>query len=250
MTDLHSHILPHIDDGAANTAQTHELLTEEKRQGVNKIMFTPHFYPEKIEMDRFLTFRNAAYADILSRGIIPGEIKTALGAEVHFSPALVNMDAWRLTLGDTGYLLLELSSRQKPVFLKQVISSLDNKGIVSIIAHVERYPYVLSNPIVLYEWADMGCILQVDADSLFMDHKLTDFILKCIKWNLVHVIASDAHSMEKRPPRLKDAYRLISNKLGREYAKRLAANADNIFAGLQIEYTEPHMPRKFLGKWI
>ena len=250
MTDIHSHILPHIDDGAANTHQSQELLAEEQRQGVNRIVFTPHFYPEKIEMNRFLTFRNAAYADIIAKGIIPKGIKTALGAEVHFSPALAHMDTEKLTLGDTGYLLLELSYRQRPIFLKQVVSSLDNRGITPIIAHVERYPYVLSDPTLLYEWVNLGCALQVDADSLFIDHKLTDFILKCIKWNLVQVIASDTHSMDKRPPQLKDAYKLISKKLGREYAKRLAENADNIFAGVQIDYIEPHMPRKFLGKWI
>ena len=144
MTNLHCHILPGIDDGAKDTAVSLELLRREYEDGVRNIAFTSHFNSERTTVEAFTAKRQAAFEQLTAalEGQ-PMQFDFKLGAEVIFSPGLCELDTRALCMGDTAYLLLEFPTTHKPHFIRQTLYRLQQQGIVPLIAHIERYPYVL-----------------------------------------------------------------------------------------------------------
>ena len=147
MTDLHCHILPGIDDGAKDVSVSLELLRKEYEDGVRNIAFTSHFNSERTTVEAFLEKRAAAYARLTEAlKEEPMDFRFKLGSEVYFSPNLCELDAKALCMGDTAYMLIEFPTTHKPHFIKQTLYALQEQGILPLIAHIERYPYVLDDP--------------------------------------------------------------------------------------------------------
>ena len=125
MTDLHCHILPGIDDGARDVETAIALLSMEKEQGVDKIVFTPHFRCDDIGLDEFLEARDSAFNLLMDS--LPSDLKSSfdfkLGAEVYFSPTLSRVDFSKLCFTDTSYMLVELpfTSGVRPAFLDEIL---------------------------------------------------------------------------------------------------------------------------------
>ncbi len=251
MTDLHCHILPGIDDGAKNVEISLELLHSEMQSGVRNIALTSHFNSERITVEDFLARRRAAY-DVLQTALEsqPMDIQFKLGAEVYFSPKLCELEIEKLCMEGTAYLLIELPTSHRPHFIRETFSNLQARGIIPIVAHVERYPYVMENPQLLYQWIAAGAYAQINASSLLKGGKTAKQLLQFIRWDLVHVVATDTHSMDKRPPRLGEAMDYITSKLGADTAEMLKENSDALFNDLELDSSDPHMPKKFLGMWI
>ena len=173
MTDLHCHILPGIDDGAKDVSVSLELLRKEYEDGVRNIAFTSHFNSERTTVEAFLEKRAAAYARLTEAlKEEPMDFRFKLGSEVYFSPKLCELDAKALCMGDTAYMLMEFPTTHKPHFIKQTLYALQEQGILPLIAHIERYPYVLDDPTLLYEWVAAGAYAQINAGALLQDAKL------------------------------------------------------------------------------
>ena len=250
MTDLHCHILPGMDDGARDIETSVQLLHKEKEDGVVNIMFTSHFNYERTNVEYFQKKRENAFTELCDAlGKEADDFQFKLGAEVFFSPGLCELEADKLCLGDTDYMLLEFPTSHKPHFIKETLYNLQSQGIIPLIAHVERYPYVIKDLSILHDWVAAGAYAQINAGSLLRNDKDAKLLLKMIEWNLVHVIATDTHSMDKRAPKMARAMALVEEKLGRETAERLKRNAGDVFENREIEAEEPRRPRKFLGKW-
>lgn len=199
MTDLHTHLLPGLDDGSADLAQTRELLQLEKTNGVERAFMTPHFYPEKMDLAQFLEKRDRAFQEtleILDPAVMP-QIKT--GAEVRYSPLLLEQDLSGLTLGNSAYLLLELPGHHYPAHLEQIITDLVMMGYTPILAHLERYRYFREQPELLFSLIQKGVLGQISVLSLF-EKATRSFALACLKNSLAQIIASDAHDPINRPP--------------------------------------------------
>lgn len=250
MTDLHCHILPGIDDGAKNTDVSLELLRKEYEDGVRNIAFTSHFNSERTTVEAFLAKRQEAYEKLMAalEGQ-PMQFDFKLGAEVFFSPRLTELDARALCMGDTSYFLMEFPTTHKPHFIRQTVYSLQQQGIVPLIAHIERYPYVLEDPTLLYDWVSAGAYAQINVGSL-LDAKLCKKLCKFISWGLVHVISTDTHSPDKRPPRMAQGKQQLEKVLGAETAARIVQNGDDLFHDLELEVGVLHQPKKFLGMWV
>lgn len=149
MTDLHCHILPNIDDGAKDVSISLRLLEKEYADGVRNIAFTSHFNSEWTTPDAFLQKRAAAYETLtaaLPTGPEAMQFRFKLGCEVYFSPKLCELDAKALCIGDTSYMLVEFPTTHKPHFIRQTFALLQEQGVLPLIAHIERYPYVLEAP--------------------------------------------------------------------------------------------------------
>ena len=215
MTDLHCHILPGMDDGAKDTAVSLELLHREYEDGVRNIAFTSHFNSERTTVDAFTAKRQAAFEQLTAalEGQ-PMQFDFKLGAEVFFSPGLCELDTRALCMGDTAYLLLEFPTTHKPHFIRQTLYNLQQQGIVPLIAHIERYPYVLEDPTLLYDWVAAGAYAQINAGAL-LEPKLCKKLCKFIQWGLVHVISTDTHSPDKRPPRMAQGVQQLEKLLGK-----------------------------------
>ena len=89
---------------------------------------------------------------------------------------------------------------------------------------------------------------QINAGALLRKGK-TKQLLNLLKWELVHVISTDTHSPDKRPPQMGEAMELIESRLGRAMAEQIQNNGAELFRGEELDIS-PHNPRKFLGRWI
>lgn len=251
MTDLHCHILPGIDDGAKDVSVSLELLHKEYEDGVRNIAFTSHFNSERTTVEAFLEKRAAAYTRLTEAlKEEPMDFRFKLGSEVYFSPKLCELDAKALCMGDTAYMLIEFPTTHKPHFIKQTLYALQEQGILPLIAHIERYPYVLDDPTLLYEWVAAGAYAQINAGALLQDAKLRKKLCKFISWGLVHVLSTDTHSPDKRPPRMAEGIQMLQKTLGTEITNRIVRNGDELFDDQELDIISPHQPKKMLGMWI
>lgn len=253
MTDLHCHILPGIDDGAKNEKESLELIGKEYNDGVRNIALTSHYNPEGMELDDYLHKREKAFVR-LQKAVLTNNLACCLnyklGAEVFFSPKLCEMDVRKLCLEGTGFLLLEFPLTYQPYFINETFYHLQSMGIVPIVAHIERYDFVMKKPQILYDWVAAGCLAQVNADTILKNRKYKRLIYNFIKWDLVQILASDAHSMKRRPPNLGQGFAKLQEKMGEDIVKRLMDNSDCIFEGIIPDTMDIHCPKKFLGRWI
>ena len=246
MTDLHCHILPGIDDGAQDVEASVALLKMEMEQGVDKVVFTPHFNCDEMPLEEFLRRRQKAYDKLMAA--LPSRIKNnmefKLGAEVYFSPTLSSIDLAPLCISGTSYILIELPfvNAVKPTFLSDVLYDISSQGITPIIAHVERYPYILSDPTQIYHWVTAGYVIQVNAKTICQGDRM---VKNLVEWGLVQIIASDAHSPKKRPVLLKEAY----GHLRPDMAKYIKQSCVDVFDNYEIDVLEPHRPKKVMGRW-
>ena len=253
MTDLHCHILPNIDDCDKDGSIALLLLDIEYADGVRNIAFTSHFNSEWTTPDAFLQKRAAAYETLtaaLPTGPEAMQFRFKLGCEVYFSPKLCELDAKALCIGDTSYMLVEFPTTHKPHFIRQTFALLQEQGVLPLIAHIERYPYVLEDPTLLYNWVAAGAYVQINAGALLDSPKLRRTLCKFISWQLVHVISTDTHSLDKRPPRMAEAAAVLEKELGRETASKLLQNGDALFDDEELDVFTPHRPKKFLNFWM
>lgn len=222
MVDIHTHILPQIDDGSKNDTMTYEILDLMKNQGITAVVASPHFYPETMDKEDFVQRRKEALALINY-----DKIKIIKGCELLFHPCVMGYDnVDELCIEGTRYILIELNyARLWGLDLVNAIERFAEKfEITPIIVHVERYSAIKKNPSLLDEFKNRGCLIQVNGDgfdSFFERRRL----LKFIKEGKVDVIASDAHNPSNRKPNLKKAYDYIQKHLGEDVVKELMNNA-------------------------
>ena len=251
MTDLHCHLLPGIDDGARDDATAVKMVRAAYAQGVRQIALTSHYTPE-LPLENFL--RDRAFAFQRLQSALAAEkpmegLQFKLGAEVLYSPALASIPAERLCLQGTDVLLLEFRGSQIPFGLEDTIYALQSRGIVPLLAHVERYPFIMENPRWLYRWVAAGGYAQINAGTLCSGGRNHRLLEKLIRWELVQVLASDAHSLHRRPPNLAEGLRAVESRLGSNVAGKMEWNAALLFSGEQPEPTALHEPRRVWGKW-
>lgn len=234
ITDLHCHILPGIDDGAQSLEESVALLKEQKNQGVTKIVFTPHFWSFQKTIKQFAKDRyNAAVQ--LSPILDELGIEWGAGAEVRMTPELLKMDLKSLNFVGTKYFLLEWPFTQFPLYGREVVDKIQELGYTPIFAHIERYEYFWNDPEALDEYIDEGVVCQINP-GILLNASTRKYALKMIKNGYVHVVSSDAHSMEKRPPHLKLAYEILEKGAGRKTAELMRRNAERVFRGEDILY--------------
>lgn len=192
LTDLHTHILPGIDDGAEDLDKALQMLRVQKASGVERVALTPHYYPLEEELDAFLEKRRNAYQLLLTGWEQDAMPQLRLGAEVHYSPCLADMDLQKLTLQDTNYLLLELSDTVMPALIEQVLQRMLDRGVIPILAHVERCVYFAERPERLQRLIQMGALAQISLRML-PTRKIRKFAEICLQKNAAQIIASDIH---------------------------------------------------------
>jgi protein-tyrosine phosphatase len=204
MVDLHTHILPGIDDGAKDWDESLWMLSLAEEDGITDIMATPHQHA-----DGPYTNHNAKVQSLVSelkeRAATAGlNINVHAGGEVLISPDVVERVAagQAATFGQGKYLLLELPAQEVPTYTRQVVYDLQLHGIIPVLAHVERNAGFRIAPELLAELVEVGALAQMTASSL--SHHGSPEVLEmaalCLTHNLVHLLASDAHSPVRRPP--------------------------------------------------
>lgn len=192
LTDLHTHNLPQFDDGAQTMEIALQMLRMQKQSGVDRVALTPHYYPLREELGSFLERRQRAYDMLLSRWDRETMPDLRLGAEVRYSPLLAEMNLRALTIGESDYLLLELSNTAVPTHIEEILKHILQQEITPILAHVERCDYFRQMPDQLSHLIAMGALAQVTARAL-VDRKDQKFAEACLKNGNAQIIASDIH---------------------------------------------------------
>ena len=246
MIDLHSHILPHVDDGAKSTAVARELLHYESEQGIKELVFTPHYYGKR-SLQRFLEIRSHE-AERMKK-YLPENLRTRLGAEVHVTGTNDPTDDELCTLAIEGTkcVLLEFPVHEKwssRLFERLSIFMADT-GYTPIIAHVERYEQVLKDPSLLTTLAQMGCLLQINTGA-FLKRQTKRFALAALKKGLVHALGSDAHDLEERRPRFTEAKAVVYKAGLSSLWEEVQRDMRRILAG-EIPQRSFGVIRRFMG---
>ena len=238
-----------MDDGAQDTSVSEKLLDMERRQGITKIAMTSHFDCEIETLDDFLNRRKLAVVN-LSENCDIRDLDIKLGCEVMFRPGLMTAPLHQLCIQDTKLLLVELPTSFRPPFFEDFLVFLSSLDIRPLLAHVERYRFVQEDPQILLKWIEMGAYTQINAHSLLHNDKRSTLALKLLKWNLAHVVATDTHSLYKRPPDLAEAMAVVKSRLGKEKVKELLDTAEKLFEGRLPAYPGLRMPKRIFGMWI
>ena len=215
MIDIHSHILPAIDDGSQSVEESLELMEISYKQGVKVMVATPHFYAEKDHPEDFFARRDAAeaklYEAMFSEYLYP---KLMVGAEVAYYDGIARSDILsRLCIRGTDVLLLEMPFRH---WSKKVISDVIDiqkvTGLQVVIAHIHRYVQFQERG-VLENFLEQGIWIQSNADAFISKHTVKQ-ALNMLEKNQIHVLGSDCHNLESRRPDMHEAAEIIVAKLG------------------------------------
>lgn len=239
LVDLHTHVLPFLDDGAQSYEESVRMLDIMIENGVDTVVATPHLSLEKDNIDEFIVKRDGV-TDVLSRIIKDRKmpIKILKGFEVMYSESLSDVDLSKLVIEGTDYILIELSTRKSTPTLEATITDIMTMGYIPILAHVERYNYLIEGSDRLVKLINKGLITQVNASALNNDSY--PYVDAMIKNNLVHLIASDAHNLENRVPNL------VSNKV----VDKFSDNQRSIVEDELLDIYKPKQIRKIFNKYI
>lgn len=211
--DLHSHILPGMDDGSANVEMSLNMLRAAGSQGVQQIVATPHYYPVE-SVEDFLARRTVAAETLRSAIADSGERlpQVILGAEVAYRPGIgYEEQLQRLCIGKTEYLLLELPFA---LWGSEVVRDLNNmvcaRGVTPVLAHLERYLKIQKRK-TLENVLQQGVLVQMNAEAV-LERRSRSKALKMLKSGTVHLLGSDCHNLTTRRPNMGEAIRELQQR--------------------------------------
>lgn len=231
IADVHSHILPGIDDGSASLEESAALLTMLKEQNVPWVAATPHFYPSQDRPQRFLERRAGALERLREflgdRADMPAIVP---GAEVYYFPGMGDSDVLKeLTFGDSRYVLVEMPMRTwTDVMFRDLEKIYEKQDLIPVIAHVDRYIGPLRDYGIPGRLAELPVLVQANA-GFFLRTSTRSMALRMLKKGRIHLLGSDCHSLDRRPPRIGEAVEVIRRKLGEAALEQLAENAKEIY---------------------
>ena len=217
--DIHSHLLPNVDDGSKDLSMSLDVLKKQESVGVKKIVLTPHYKGDVYNITAselqkiFLDFKTK----VKEAGL---NVQLYLGQEIYCDSSIYdNLKSGVVsTLNGTKYLLLEFNYFEE-TDIADYVHNLTTMGYIPIIAHVERYTYLDWNTI--FDLKQMGALIQVNASSIIGENgrRVQKYLLKAMSKGLIDFVSSDIHMM--RQTSLDKAYKKISKTLGEEVAKRV-----------------------------
>lgn len=210
MFDVHCHILPGIDDGSKDVQMSLEMLRRESEQGIEGVIFTPHFYAAQNDPATFLERRDKALHELeASLAQLENVPKYLTGSEVHYFRGMSRAeDLERLCIGRSDYILIEMPFRDwQPVFIDEIEEISTVLGLNVIVAHIERYMdqdkklvrRLLDNPDLL---------IQCNAE-FFIEKKTASKAVKLLKKGKIDLLGSDSHNLDERRPNLDEALAII-----------------------------------------
>jgi len=222
MTDIHCHLLPGIDDGPRNWEQSVELCRAMADDGITRAVATPHLidgvYNNTLSLVTPLTAQlNARLGDA---GI---KLEVLTGAEVDLASRYAQGSPELPTLAGGKAVLLEMPMAVLPQAMDQVLFSVTSQDLVPVLAHPERNEPLQDNPRLAADWLRAGAVLQVDGDSLLgvWGRGAERLAIKLLERGLAQAMASDAHSVKRRPPRLAEARQRAAELVGEQAAALL-----------------------------
>ena len=219
--DIHSHILPGVDDGAKDEKQSLEMLKLAAADGITDIIATPHFHYRRGHAAR-TQIREAAQKCqqmIEEAGL---KIKIHTGNELYYTHELLETvkAGEALTLAGSDYVLLEFSPEAERRRIHNAVYQFLSEGYYPVIAHMERYQAFQKHIDFAMEISDMGACYQINAGSILgaAGWSTKRFAKTMLKGGMIHFVATDAHDTVVRPPQFGKAVSWMEKRLGEEEA--------------------------------
>jgi len=244
MIDIHCHILPEVDDGAKSWDIAVKMCRMAAADGIEHIVATPHANDRYNYDRRFLArkldqLRCAEAAPSLS-----------LGSDFHLSyenvqDALIRPEYY--SIDGSQYLLVELSNFGIPAQVEATFSQMVDLGIIPIITHPERNPILQQTPTRVLRWVEIGCVVQLTASALTgaWGERVSNAADWLMKREAVHVLATDAHDLERRKPVLSDARDEVAAVYGDDIADALVQHNPGAILAAQAL---PYFPDPVVGR--
>lgn len=229
--DIHSHILPGLDDGSRGTGQSVEMLKIAYEQGIDFIIATPHNMPGKGQPPlKVVKERVDKLQNIAKQEGIP--IQIMIGTEYYFREEVLELleEEKGITMNSTEFVLVEFDPMVEKVYFRNAIRDVLASGFRPIVAHVERYAKVMGDKSMLHDLKKMGALIQVNAASVIGDNGRVakKDVKHLLKERLVDFIATDAHSDGRRAPFMQKCATYLYKKYDAEYVDEiLFLNAQN-----------------------
>ncbi|MEY8764367.1 MULTISPECIES: tyrosine-protein phosphatase [Clostridium] len=246
MVDIHSHILPGIDDGSKSMEQTVKMLKLTEADGVKTIAATSHFYRGYYENScsdiKKLVEKVKAEAERenINVDIVPGqEVMLDRYSLEYYKSGRIGC------IGNTDYMLVEFPMIDMPEDAMDIIYELQIRGVHPILAHPERYRYIIGNPSKINEFLNEGCLLQVNTGSIkgIFGKKVKNTARILIKSGISSFIASDAHSMGGRRPGISTAIEMAS-EIDRGICGRVEKNCEKLLENQLIDPPDNRIKEK------
>lgn len=252
MIDIHSHILPGVDDGAQSELDSLQMARAAVANGISTIVATPHHRNGSYDNDRETIQKWVdTLRDLLVREDIP--LTVLPGQETRINGDMVTELKNRIILpiNDTRYVFVEFPSAHVPRYASQMLFDIQVAGYVPIIVHPERNQELIEHPARLYDFVKRGALTQVTAASVVgkFGKNIQKFSNQLIESNLTHFIATDAHNTKSRGFLLDEAYQAINREHGRDYYYMFLENSELMIDDKNVNRLEPmHIKKKkFLG---
>lgn len=223
--DIHCHVIPCVDDGAKDMGTALAMMNIAKEDGIRTIAATPHYHPDKLKCSeeevyqRFLEFKKEACKRF-------PEIELLYGREIYCDFDAVDAlshDDGKMTMCGGRYVLVEFPVTVDYQYMLNLLKKVMMNGHTPVIAHIERYECLLFAMERVGELKSMNMVIQVNAMSVTggCGRNIQKYINKLLKSGLVDVVASDAHTTQRRCPKVSDAAKYIGKKFGRKTVEQL-----------------------------
>lgn len=196
MIDIHTHLIPGVDDGSKSIEDTMEIFKEAKKAGFTDIILTSHYLIDYYETkpEELISWKDKLQETLKNEDI---KLKLHSGMEVYISQELNKLIKEKsiLSLADSRYILIELPMSTSIKYLDYILYFLESIGMKLVLAHPERYKDVQKNHKLVEEYIEKGCLIQCNYGSILGQYgndakKTMKYILKK---NLVHFMGTDCH---------------------------------------------------------
>lgn len=224
LIDIHSHMLPGVDDGADSFEMSMRMLQCAAGDGITGVILTPHNKPGRRQMPfSKLACRAEKLRAMLRKENINMELY--LGSELYYRSGLLEeIESGQAgTMAGSRYVLVEFDPLAEYDYIRNGIYSLTTGGYYPILAHVERYQNICTAKDGIDDLVEMGCYIQVNAGSILgkSGPRAKRFVKNILKQHQVHFVATDAHDLKKRAPYLSDCADHIRRRFGEDYCREL-----------------------------
>jgi len=226
--DIHSHILPGLDDGSQSISMSMEMARVALNDHIGMMVATPHIKTGRFDYSkRYILQRVDELNQHFKRNDV--DLQVLPGAEYYLEPDLPQRlaDGELLTINNTGrYLLIELPSIMVPEHTERILYEIQLQGVIPIIAHPERNEVLAKRPDILSAYSQRGILAQVTSTSItgLFGRRAAKAANKMVADGSVQILASDAHTPNKRAPLISEACDYIESRWGTDHAYALAVN--------------------------
>ena len=222
MVDIHTHILPGIDDGAQDITQSLEMARIAAETGVEMMVATPHsnlpgVFDNYFGQEYIRIFQNLT--NVIEQERIPIQFYPGMEAFGTYDLPDLIVAGKIIPLNQSCYILMEFSFDEDPEFATDLLKRVTEVGARPVVAHVERYHFIQEYPQIAFQWRKRGYVLQVNKGSFLgrFGNRAQNTAYRLMRHHLVSVIASDAHSPYQRTPYLLDAYEELCLEYQEQY---------------------------------